>query len=523
VLPGKRYRPEDVLRIVTRRIWWLLIPWAVTAAATVVVARLLPDRFRSESIILVVPPRVPDSIVRSAVTGKIDTRLPSITQQILTRTRLERIIQDFDLYARERKKDLMENVVKGMRDDITVSMVKGDAFFVRYESYDARTAMRVTERLASLFVEDNLRDREVLAEGTNQFLESQLDDARRRLLEHEKKLEEYRKKYSNELPSQMQSNVQSAQNTQNQAQAVSESINRDRDRRLMLERMIAEIQGDAPSPDSSQASTAAVVDSSMSGESIERQLDAARSSMQALLLRLTPEHPDIVRAKRRIAELEKKAEDNPTPSPAPRVPVSGAVARQNRLRDLRTEIETLDREIVRKQESQSRLQTLIAEYQRRAESSPTRESELIALTRDYDTLQKVYNTLLGKAEEARLAANLEHRQIGEQFKIIDPARLSEQPFSPERLKIAAGGLIAGLIVGLALIASFEVRDTTFQSDVDVVAVLSLPVLALVPAIITAAERRAMLRLRLIVGLATVLVLASGGALAWKLHLQDWLR
>ena len=190
MLPGKRYKPEELIQIVTRRIWFLIIPWLLTAVGTVGFAKLLPDRFRSESIILVVPPRVPESIVKSAITAKIGDRLPSISQQILSRTRLERIIQDFGLYSRERKKELMEDIVNDMRADIDVKMIKGDAFYVRYVSNDARTAMKVTERLASLFVEDNLRDREVLTEGTNQFLESQLDDARRRLLEHEKKLED---------------------------------------------------------------------------------------------------------------------------------------------------------------------------------------------------------------------------------------------------------------------------------------------------------------------------------------------
>jgi polysaccharide chain length determinant protein (PEP-CTERM system associated) len=536
MLPGKRYKPEELLQIVTRRIWFVIIPWLVTVVATVGVAKMLPDRFRSESIILVVPPRVPDSIVRSAITAKIGDRLPSISQQILSRTRLERIIQDFGLYAKERKKELMENIVNDMRADIDVRMIKGDAFYVRYVSNDARTAMKVTERLASLFVEDNLRDREVLTEGTNQFLESQLDDARRRLLEHEKKLEEYRKKYSGELPTQMGPNMQASQAAQNQMQALNDSIMRDRDRRLVLERALAEGQTDVAAADGAAAAAPPPVRTSADGSvtaaagaPVSAQLAAANANLQAMYTRgLTSRHPDVVRQKRQIEDLTAQAAGEPPKTPsAPTGPstaaLTAAAVRQNRLRDMKTEMETLDREIGRKQELQAKLQANITEYQRRAEMAPTRESELVALDRDYGTLQKVYNTLLGKSEDARLAANLEHRQIGEQFKIIDPARLPEQPFSPERVKIAGAGVAGGLILGLALVGFLELRDMTFRTDTDIVSVLGLPVLALVPAIISDAERRAARRVQLIVAVTTVVVIAAGGGLAWKLRLQDWLR
>jgi polysaccharide chain length determinant protein (PEP-CTERM system associated) len=536
MLPGKRYKPEELIQIVTRRIWFLIIPWLLTVVATVGFAKLLPDRFRSESIILVVPPRVPDSIVKSAITAKIGDRLPSISQQILSRTRLERIIQDFGLYARERKKELMEDIVNDMRNDIDVKMIKGDAFYVRYVSNDARTAMKVTERLASLFVEDNLRDREVLTEGTNQFLESQLDDARRRLLEHEKKLEEYRKKYSGELPSQMQPNMNASQAAQNQMQALNDSIMRDRDRRLVLERALAEGQADAAAVDGAAAPTPAPVRSSTDGSvsapagaPISAQLAAANANLQAMYARgLTSRHPDVSRQKRQIEDLMAQAAGEPpklpsTPIGPSSAALTAAAVRQNRLRDMKIEMETLDREIARKQEVQEKLQASITEYQRRAEMAPTRESELVALDRDYGTLQKVYNTLLGKSEDAKLAANLEHRQIGEQFKIIDPARLPEQPFSPERVKIAGAGVAGGLMLGLALVGLLEIRDMTFRTDTDIVSVLGLPVLALVPAIISNAERRAARRVQLIVALTTVVVIVAGGGLAWKFRLQDWLR
>src|SRR5262245_56327033 len=163
MLPGQTLTPEELLLIVRRRIWWIVMPLAFVSAITALIASQLPNRYRSETLILVVPQRVPETYVRATVTVRIEDRLQSIAQQILSRTRLERIIQDFDLYAAERKTGVMEDVVESMRDDITVQVVKGEAFRVAYVGDNPRTVMRVTDRLASLFIEENLHDREVLA------------------------------------------------------------------------------------------------------------------------------------------------------------------------------------------------------------------------------------------------------------------------------------------------------------------------------------------------------------------------
>ena len=240
MIPGKQYTPEIVLQIAWRHKWRIVVPFVVIATAASLITYRLPNRYRSDTLILVVPQRVPESYVRSTVTTRIEDRLQSISQQILSRTRLERIIQDFNLYADRRKTDLMEDIVERMRKDIDLEVVKGDAFRVSFTASDPRTAMRVTERLASFFIDESLRDREVLAEGTNQFLESQLEDARRQLIENEKKLEEYRRKHDGQLPTQLDANMQGVHNTEMQLQALLDSLNRDRDRRLVLERLVAD-------------------------------------------------------------------------------------------------------------------------------------------------------------------------------------------------------------------------------------------------------------------------------------------
>jgi polysaccharide chain length determinant protein (PEP-CTERM system associated) len=541
MLPGKRYKPEDILQILRRRKAVVIIPFAIAVLATPLLSWLLTDRYQSSTTILVVPQRIPESFVKSTVTSTMEERLQSISQQLLSRTRLERIIQSFDLYAEERKTGLMEDVVEKMRKDIEVtSLPRSSAFQVSYTGYEPRTVMRVTERLASLFIEENLRDREVLVEGTNQFLETQLEDARRRLVETEGKLEEFRTKYAGELPSQAQTNLQVLQNLQLQLQAINESNNRDHDRRAILQRLLTDADAPAIDPTSAAAvapAVAALPDPSnrepgalAAGRTID-QLEQSRLLLRQLELRLKPEHPDMVRLKRTIQELEKKSQEEALVTPL--TPVTASAPRNNpqldaavvtvnaqratRKRDLEAEIETLDRNIANTEALVKNINARIAGYQKRVEAVPERESEMVALTRDYSTLQAIYTGLLEKNENAKVAANLERRQIGEQFKILDPARLPEKPISPNRTQVNTFGILGGLVFGLALAGLLEYRDTTIRTDEDAIVSLSLPVVAMIPLMPTKAEMRTIRRRRLAYALTVgMAVMAWAGALVWKM-------
>ena len=191
MLPGKKYTPEDYLRIAWIRKWFIVIPTLVIAAATFAWSYTLPNRYRATTTVMVIPQRVPESYVRSTVTANVSERLQTISQQILSRTRLERIIEEFKLYQEERQTLIMEDVVEQMRLDLKLNIASprrnddASSFTISFESDEPRTAMLVAERLASMFVQENLQDREVLADSTNQFLQAQLEDARRNLVEHE--------------------------------------------------------------------------------------------------------------------------------------------------------------------------------------------------------------------------------------------------------------------------------------------------------------------------------------------------
>jgi len=232
VLPGQKFTVEDILAILWRRKWLIVLPLIVCSVGTFVVVRRLPDLYRSETLILVVPQKVPESYVHSTVSGAIEDRLQSLKEQILSRSRLEKIIVDFNLFPEARHTQPIESVIQSMRNSVHVDIVRGgEPFTVAYEARSPQVAQLVTERLASLFIEENVHDRQALATGTSDFLQTQLDDARARLVEQEQKVEAYRLKYSGQLPSQAAFNLQAIQNDRLALQSVEAALARARVRR----------------------------------------------------------------------------------------------------------------------------------------------------------------------------------------------------------------------------------------------------------------------------------------------------
>lgn len=382
--------------------------------------------------------------------------------------------------------------------------------------------MKVTERLASMYIDESLRDREVLADSTHQFLDSQLAAARQRLLDHEKKLETYKGQYSGQLPGQVQANLQVMQNAQMQIQSLVDSLARDRDRRNTLEEQLAELGVPLAGAAGSSGDETGTLQQPGPGPAAA-QLAAARNELDGMLLRLKPTHPDVARQRRIVGELEKKAADEAAVNalaphgaadPAARAN-PGEIARLNRVAQVRADLAAVDRQIAQKEQEEARLRTVVTDYQARVEAAPTRESELTELMRDYNTLQSSYTSLLAKKEEAEVAANLERHQIGEQFKILDPARTPERPFTPNRPLLYALGAAAGLGAGLLLAAFFEYRDTSVKTDADIVTLLELPVLAMIPELLTAEDRAARDRRQRFLSWATAGMAALAvGVLVW---------
>jgi len=514
---ARSYTLNEIWNIAVRHRWLILVPVAIGLAAAPFLGRFAPLRYRSEALILVVPPQVPGSYVQPTVAESVEDRLPSITARILSRSRLETIILDLDLYKKERAREVMEDVVEQMRlrDVKTTATGKDiDSFRVSYESDSPETAQAVTERLTSFYVEQNVAERAAQAENTTQLIAAQIENTKQRLSEQDKKLEAYRKAHPGQLPSQLEGNLQAIQYSQLQLQNLNEAINRAQERRVRIEREIAALDAlpvqrpPAPAAGNTEPTTAEL-------------LEAARKTRAELVGRYKPDHPEFQRVERQIAELTERLEsERPLSARTPDKPINiaEAVQQQKRL-GLEAELAIVDRQLNRDRSDEAALKKTIASYQAKVDVLPTRESELTDLMREYNTLSEAYSDLLLKRENASLAANLERRQIGENFTVVDPASRPERPFNEvQRYGVMFSGAAAGLILALAIIGLREWRDSSFRSKDEVLKVLSLPVLASIPAMASPQERQASVRRRwaMDIGGSALLLASVGFVVVWQL-------
>ncbi len=489
MLPGRLYTPEKIVAIFRKRIWFVLVPLALAAAGATMWSSTLPDLYRSQTTIQVVPQSISESLVRSTIESEIGDRLQAIEQAVQSRTRLETIIEEFDLYPDARATAVMEDVVNAMRDDIEIDIVRSDAFEIAYVGADPVKVMKVTERLGSLFIEQSLSYRHNLNEITDEFLESQLIETRRALEAQERRLEDYRRTYAGQLPNQVEANLQQMSAANMQVQQAADSVNQARNRRLLVERQIVDLErltaDQVPGAIASGAGGTVAPSGGAAGE-----LAAAQAALAALEARgLRPAHPDLDAARRRVRDAERALAATASAGSPVSVESTAEAVRQARLSELREEIAEIDRQIEEARQREQRFRTAADAAESRLDALPTRETEMVALMRDYDIIADTYRGLLQKRETARISSNLERRQVGEQFNIVDPARVAERPFSPNRTRLNIIGAMGGLALGLGLVALFEYRDRGFRSEDDVRDVLGLPVLATVPVMQSEGDRR----------------------------------
>ena len=529
MVPGRRYTVTSVARLLWKRRWVVALPLAVFVGGAVAFSSSLPNLYQSHTLIMLVPQRVPEDFVRTTVTTRLEDRLRTTREQILTRMRLEDMIKEYNLFPDASNGGMMvEQVVERMRGQVTVTPVRDTSFALAFTYSDPVLAAKVTERLASMFIDELVRDRSVQADNTSDFLETQLTEAKAGLVAHEKRLEEYRIRHSGSLPSQLGSNLQMIQSTQQQLTILSDATNRLRDRRVAVEaslqdqRALLAARASAPvvvaAPGGGEAAPA------VAGGSASERLQTARGTLETLRLRLRDDHPDVTRALRQIAELEPLAEAEAQAAAAAQsassrpvqISANPAVAQaQTRVRDLESQLVSIDSQISHNESEAIRFRGVLDSYQGRLEQLPARESELTELTRDYTILQARYNDLLTKREDAKLSANLERRQAGDYFRVADPARVPEVPISPNRMIINGLGAVVGLLLGLGTAVLRELLDTTLRSDIELGASLGLPTLAMVPLVATAfAQRQQRKRAFVETALVTLALAGGAGVLVW---------
>jgi succinoglycan biosynthesis transport protein ExoP len=519
--------PEHYLRLIVHR-WWLVLGVALAvSAATIVFSHFMPNIYTSETVILVDPQKVPDAYVKSTVTGDVRNRLSTLSQQILSATRLQRIIETLNLYPEDRKKLAREDVITHMRSDISVQVVSDfgasqdfQAFRITYSGKDARLVAQVTNELASLFIEENLKAREQQATGTTEFLQNQLQESRKDLEAQEARLKQYRMMHLGEMPEQQSADLQIMGQLQSQLQLEGDALSRAEQSKGLLQSMLAQsapvVDVDDGQPKGPKGPDAKGGDTSSPRAPVNTQLRNDKARLAALLARYTPDHPDVRKLKQQVereeaaeAALAAAAPPLAVPvekAPEPPAPVVRAAAPPpvNHVNPvIQSQITTLDAEIAKHKEETQRLSKQVSAYQAKLSAIPVREQEITQLVRDYEVSKAHYGQLLTQQLSAETATQLEIRQKGEKFEVLDPGQVAERPSRPNRALINGAGAVGGLILGILLAVGTEFLGISITSPEDLSAATGVPVLEVIPLILTRVDRRRRTRRRLVTSASAI--------------------
>ena len=474
--------PADYIAMLRRR-WVLIVTLALVGGPLAYgVSRVLPNKFKSQTLVLIEQPTISPTIVAPVDSSDINQRLSSMQQQILSRSRLEPIIRQFNLYPQDVNRKSMDELVLRLQKAIEVTPILPMAetraqqlpgFYVAVTMDNAKNAQEVCTAITSMFIEQSIRQRQEHSETTTNFLAQELASAKASLDDQDAKLAAFKSRYMGELPEDEPTNLNLLTGLTSQLDASTQALARAQQDKTFNESLLSQ-----------QVSAWQSSQTGHDPETLEQQLIAAQAHLAQLEISYTNDYPDVIKAKADIANLQKKiAESSDGPSKvtgSSKGPKSSAEPAQ--IQQLRAQVHNDDLMIVAKTKEQEQIRKQIAMYQERVQSSPAVEQQYKELTRGYQTALDSYNDLQKKRDNSEMAVNLERKQEGEQFSVLDPANLPDKPSFPNRPLFALGGLAGGLALGLGIAFFLEMKDSSFKTERDVEFALHLPVLAMVPAI-----------------------------------------
>ncbi len=451
------------------------------------VAITLPDIYRSSTVILLTPQKLPAFYVQSPVTSTLDQRVRSTSEAILGRTRLQQIVEEFNLYPQLTG---MDGRVSKLRRNIQLDVRRNDAFAISFDHIIPEKARQVADRLGSLFVNENLEMREQLATGTTTFINMEVDRLRKELEKEEAEVNLYKAAHRFELPEQLDASLRTVEQLRTQLQSNALRLSSLQERKASLGKQLVEAQNMVPTVGSS------------------KDFEARKLQLQDLLARYSEKHPDVIRLKEEIQSLEAEAKrlsqtKGAVPTPVVRDPVQQVLLKQ---------IEDLNLEINSMQAAEVAQRKQIASYQDRVDNTPMRAIELSKISRGYDIKLKKYQELQGKSHESQLSENMEKKQKGEQFQVVDKANLPQAPVAPNRLFIFLAALAAGLAAAFGLAFVQDNLDTSFKRAEELREYSDVPLLATIPAVSSRAnileQRRSQRILVFVSGLVWVVGIVS---------------
>ena len=439
----KKINLEDILDALQKKWYWVTIPFLFFVFLGLWLYVVLPKEYESSTLIFIEPQEIPSNYVVATVTSAVEERVKTLALEVISRSNLEQIITEMKLYPKERARGVpMEILVNSLRRKINVNVADNEerrnrvsSFTISFRWFDPATAADVTNRLASLIIESNTKMRSTQASETTVFLEKQLDELKVSLEDYEKKLQAFKSSHMGELPEQVQTNTATLMNLQNSLDTTQRALTDARNRKINIEGQLSQLETSKPGSTSSQR---------------DQRLAELRSRLEDLKSNYTPEHPEIVKLTEQIKELESKKE-------------SASGYSNPRATELRIQLRSINNEIAGLERDAGRINAKINQYQGRVENAPKMEQELSTLMRDYQITKDNYQKLLDRLLEAKRAENMEKRQQGEQFRILDFAKPSQRPTQPNFFRIMLICIFIGLGAGAGVILFMEIQDTTIKS------------------------------------------------------------
>lgn len=475
---------DDYLGILKRRWLYILIPAVILPIVALAVSYRMTPIYTSQTLVLIDSPKVPEDYVKPVVETNLNNRLASMKEQILSRSRLEPLIKQYNLGDPKADMDTrIDSVgkdieVKGIRSELSGGGAGLPGFFIYFKAGDPHTAQQVCNQITSLFITESVKARSQAAEGTTAFIEEQLNDAKANLDAQDAKLAAFQRENIGALPEDQQGNMNMMTTMNSQLDATTQEITHLEQERSFREALLAQ-QGQNSIGPAEPGQKAAP---RLTGQATpEQALDLQRLQLELadLSARYTPDYPDVVSTKRKIADLKKEISQNGTPAAAAGTGGSSVHVDSPAVQQLRAQINSIDEMIQQKRRVQAKIQGEIGMYSGRVQASPLVAAKYKELTRDYDTATKNYDNLLTKKNSSQMATELEHQQQGEQFRIMDAANLPDSPTFPNRTRFAMGGLLAGICLGILVVAFLEYRDKSLRSERDVWAFTKLPTLGII--------------------------------------------
>lgn len=480
----------------------------LTAVAIVIIA-LLPDTYRATTTILVDPQKVPDELVPSTVKSPLTERLQTISQELLSSTHLQKIIDENHLYPELRASMTSEQVLDYMRNQIQIAVKHASgtgpaSFTITYEGRDPKMTAKVTTELAAGFISWNEESRSALTANTVEFLDGRLNDAQAELEKQEAKVREFKMQHLGEMPEQTQANIAALSQLNATFSANNDALNRLEQERAQLQQLPQMAQGAQLKP---QPTT--------ERSRLEEDKVKLEGQLFELKRRYTPAHPEVIEAQNRLDRVTQQiAALPPTPDPAaqnkePNAPATAASVR----------LEIIAREITRLEEEQTSIHSQIATYQGKLDAVPLREQQFVDLTRGYDTAKEQYRSLLTKKYSADMAEDLDKKQKGESFNILDPALVPERPYKPNRKILMIAGFFGSLLLSVGIVVLKDQLQPTVKGERHLQTILAnaTPVLATIPVVYGPTQIQQKRRWVFAAVLSTIATVVLVAAFLWRIH------